>query len=84
MEPEMNVLRQQRHPAHYRGGTNMGAGRTSPAQDDAQMTRERERAERGSARLLARLIEQHGPNDRDDLFISIGGVVCSTVVVNRW
>jgi hypothetical protein len=38
-------------------------------------------SERGSARLLAMLIEQHGPNDRDDLFVSIGGKIFSTRVV---
>jgi hypothetical protein len=58
-----------RHPAHYRGGATTGAKRTSPDLDNAQMDRERQRAERGSMLLLEALCDAHGEQSRPDLYV---------------
>jgi hypothetical protein len=66
MEPEMN----QRHPAHYhRRGTSMGSSRYSAQRDADDLERQRRNSERGSMLLLERLISEHGPEDRSDLYV---------------
>jgi hypothetical protein len=79
---DLEKSRPGRWPAGKRG-QSAGSFHYDARRDADDLERERGKAERGSARLLARLIEQHGPNDRDDLFVTIGETVHSTVV-HRW